>query len=95
MERFEYDPSKSRLNKERHGIDFELAQQLWNATHIIIPAKEVLGESRFLILGKLKEKVYAAVFTKRDEGNRLMSCHRADKRLERLYEKLTQAKENH
>ena len=27
--KFEYDPEKSRLNKAKHGIDFEEAQALW------------------------------------------------------------------
>ena len=28
--RFEYDPSKSAANRQKHGIDFEQAQELWN-----------------------------------------------------------------
>ena len=27
---FEYDPNKSDSNLEKHGIDFEEAQELWN-----------------------------------------------------------------
>ena len=63
MEHFEFDPAKSRLNEERHGVDLEWAQGLWDVTHVIIPAKNVIGE-----------------------GIRLISCHRADRRLERIYE---------
>jgi len=53
MERFEFDPKKSRLNKERHGVDLAWAQELWDEDHIIIPAKQVTGESRYLLLAKV------------------------------------------
>ena len=86
MERFEFDPGKSRLNEEKHGIDLEWSQGLWDVTHVIIPAKNVIGESRFLIIAKMARKCFAAVFTRRGESIRLISCHRADRRLERIYE---------
>ena len=28
--KFEWDENKKRSNKEKHGIDFETATQLWN-----------------------------------------------------------------
>ena len=86
MEHFEFDPAKSRLNEERHGVDLEWAQGLWDVTHVIIPAKNIIGESRFLIIAKIAGKCFTAVFTRRGEGIRLISCHRADRRLERIYE---------
>lgn len=82
---FEFDPEKSRANEERHGIDFIEAQKLWSVLKVIIPARSTKGESRYFILGRLEDKVYAAIFTKRGENIRLISCHRADKRLERIY----------
>ena len=27
---FEYDPEKNAANKQKHGVDFEEAQALWN-----------------------------------------------------------------
>lgn len=30
MDQFEYDEQKSRSNLDKHGIDFEAAQALWN-----------------------------------------------------------------
>ena len=90
MARFEFDPAKSRKNAEQHGVDLEWAQQLWDETHVIIPAKKVTGEQRSLILAKVGGKCYAAAFTKRAESTRLISCHRADRRLENIYERLVQ-----
>lgn len=31
MNDFEYDDDKSSANQEKHGIDFLMAQALWNA----------------------------------------------------------------
>jgi hypothetical protein len=94
MEHFEFDPKKSQINKERHGIDLAWAQGLWDETHIIIPAKNVSGESRYLIVAKVGDRCYAAIFTKRGEAIRLISCHRADRQLERIYEGYVQGQED-
>ncbi|OIO10394.1 MAG: hypothetical protein AUJ52_04380 [Elusimicrobia bacterium CG1_02_63_36] len=85
MPEFEFDPDKSLQNRERHGVDLEWAQRFWDVTHVIIPAKTD-REIRFLLLAKFEDKCFAVVFTTRGERNRLISCHRADRRLERLYE---------
>jgi len=92
MPQFEYDPNKSKSNKQIHGIDFEEAQELWVSTHVIIPAKGIIGENRSAILGKIKEKHYMAIFTKRDESVRIISCHRADRRWQKQYETHIKAK---
>jgi len=48
---FEFDQSKSKSNREKHGIDFIEAQALWNDASLLeIPAK-TLDEPRFLIIG--------------------------------------------
>jgi len=93
-EYFEYDPKKSQLNEKRHGIDLGWARELWDENHIIIPAKNVSGENRHLILAKIGNRCYAAIFTNRGEAIRLISCHRADRRLERIYEDCVQIQEN-
>ncbi|MBI4062996.1 MAG: BrnT family toxin [Elusimicrobia bacterium] len=90
MPNFEHDPKKSLANQERHGIDLTKAQELWQATHVVIPARNVLGENRYAILGKIGRKLFVAIFTQREDGIRLISCHRADKRWERVYEKYVQ-----
>ncbi len=62
---FEFDPNKSNGNKNKHGIDFNEAQKLWEDTdRIIIPTKN-LDEQRFLLIGKLNDKLWSAVFTLR------------------------------
>lgn len=90
--RFEFDPKKSRLNWERHGIDFEDAQALWEEFHVVVPARAVAGEERHMLVAMMDGDCWAAVFTMRGEVVRLISCHRADGRLEREYEVKNQKK---
>ncbi|MDE2291643.1 MAG: BrnT family toxin [Elusimicrobia bacterium] len=85
-ERFGFDVDKDDLDRERHGVSLAWAQGLWDTDHLIIPAKRVSGEARALILARVDGKCFAAVFTRRHGRIRLISCHRADRRLERVYE---------
>jgi len=70
---FEYDPDKSKVNRAKHGIDFDEAQELWDdETFLEIPAKD-LDEPRFLVIGKIKNKHWSAVITYRDGNIRIIS----------------------
>ena len=74
---FEYDPDKSAENKRKHGIDFEQAQALWADPALVeIPAR-TSDESRWLLIGKIEEKHWSAVITRRDENIRLISVRRS------------------
>jgi uncharacterized DUF497 family protein len=60
---FEFDSSKSQRNREKHGIDFDEAQALWDdEDRLEIPAK-TLDEPRFLVVGKINNKYWSAVIT--------------------------------
>ena len=53
---FEFDSSKSKENKKKHGVDFLEVQQLWNDPDwIAIPAK-TSDEPRYLVIGKISGK---------------------------------------
>jgi uncharacterized DUF497 family protein len=83
---FEYDPNKSKANREKHGIDFEEAQALWtDLDYLEIPAK-TLDEPRYLVIGKIDDKYWSAVITYRGENVRIISVRRSrDEEIE-LYE---------
>lgn len=44
--RFIYDPRKSELNNEKHGIDFEEAKALWDDPSVIEAPSNKCGEQR-------------------------------------------------
>ena len=84
--RFEYDPDKSAENQRKHGIDFKEAQALWaDAALVEIPAR-TSDEPRCLLIGKIDEKHWSAVVTRRDENIRLISVRRSREEEVRIYE---------
>lgn len=80
---FEYDPNKSASNKSKHKIDFEEAQKLWDDPRLVrVPAKSET-EDRFLFIGRIGRKYWAAITTYRNEAIRIISVRRArDKEIE-------------
>jgi uncharacterized DUF497 family protein len=85
--KFEWDEDKSRINKAKHGIDFETARDLWlDENRIEIHAPHPL-EDRMIIIGKREDKLWSAVYTRRDDAIRIISVRRARKREASLYEK--------
>ena len=83
---FEYDPDKSAENKRKHGIDFELAQRLWaDAGLVQIPARTT-DEPRWLLIGRIEERHWSAILTRRGENIRLISVRRSRDEEVELYE---------
>ena len=85
--KFEYDNNKSRINKEKHGIDFIEAQSLWKDENaLIVPANTSDDEVRYALISKLNEKCYVSIFTMRENIFRIISVRRCRKNEEKNYE---------
>jgi uncharacterized DUF497 family protein len=84
--RFEYDPAKSAANKIKHGIDLEAAQVLWRDERLLEAPANTEDEPRFVAIGKLGGKHWAAVYTLRGGNIRLISVRRARQREIERYE---------
>ena len=83
---FEFDPKKSLVNLNKHGIDFVEAQLLWFDDMLLeIPAR-TSDEPRFLIIGKIGNKHWSAVITYRQERIRIISVRRSRKEEVEIYE---------
>ena len=83
---FEFDPEKSESNKQKHGIDFNEATELWVDPNVIeIPVK-VSDEPRSLVVGKIAEKHWSAIITYRSEKVRIISVRRSRKEEVEIYE---------
>ncbi|EQB34865.1 hypothetical protein M947_10365 [Sulfurimonas hongkongensis] len=79
---------KSQINKEKHGIDFVDAQNLWRDENaLIIPANIVDEEIRYALISKFQNKCYIAIFTLRSDIYRIISVRRCRKNEEKNYEK--------
>ncbi|MGC8605123.1 MAG: BrnT family toxin [Desulfomonilaceae bacterium] len=83
---FEFDPVKSRHNKEKHGINFLEAQSPWNDPDLIeIPAK-TRDEPGFLVIGRIQGKHWSGIITYRSEKIRIISVRRSRKEEVDIYE---------
>ena len=86
MNDFEYDPRKSQLNLEKHGIDFDQAQALWQDADLIEVVANTSDEPRSLVIGRLDNKHWSAIITYRKSNIRIISVRRSRKSEVSLYE---------
>lgn len=74
---FEYDPNKSKTNKQKHGIDFEESKSLWLDINRLEVKASSEDESRYALIAMLNEKVWTAFYTIRDDRVRVISVRRS------------------
>ena len=84
---FEWDENKSRVNKSKHGIDFNTATELWNDQDRIEIQTNFSAENRNALIGKIENKIWTAIFTRRVYAIRIISVRRARKKETKLYER--------
>ena len=83
---FEFDPSKSAKNEQKHGIDFTSAQRLWqDVMRVEVPARTV-DEARWLVIGLIDGKHWSAVVTYREQRTRIISVRRSRDKEVAIYE---------
>ena len=82
---FIYDVAKSDINRAKHGIDFEAAQALWSdEKHVTAPARSH-RELRWIVIGEIDGRMWAAIVTHRHSAIRIISVRRARKKEEEAY----------
>jgi hypothetical protein len=86
MREFEYDIPKSLSNEEKHGISFEVAQKLWSDPEAITLEAHERGEVRYLLIARLYDKHWSAIFTYRQLKIRIISVRRSRKNEVNTYE---------
>lgn len=76
---FEHDPNESAANKDKHGIDFDEAQVLWRDPWLLEAPARTVDEPRFIVIGKIREKLWSAVCVRCGDNVRIISVRRARK----------------
>ena len=84
--KFEWDEKKSGINLSKHGIDFNTATELWDDEDRIQIQTAFPIENRRILIGKIGEKIWAAIYTRRNNSIRIISVRRARKKEARIYE---------
>lgn len=73
----EFNPEKSATDRDKHGIDFDEAQLLWDDPWLLEAPARTVDEPRTIVVGKIGNRHWAAVFTYRGERIRIISVRRA------------------
>jgi uncharacterized DUF497 family protein len=83
---FEFDPAKSAANAAKHGIDFVEAQAIWSDPEHVETGGIFYGdEERSRVIGRIDNKAWTAVVTRRDGRLRIISVRRARVEETRFY----------
>lgn len=83
---FEFDPRKSLQNKEKHGIDFIEAQDLWLDPDLLeIPARTE-DEPRFIVIGRIRFIHWSGVITYGNHNIRIISVRKSRREEVEIYE---------
>lgn len=82
---FEFDPNKSELNRIKHGIDFNQAQQLWDDPNRVVLEAKTVDEKRYLLIAKFKESIWSAIFTIRKDMTRIISVRKSRENERAIY----------
>ena len=84
---FVYDKAKSDANLEKHGIDFEEAQLLWDDPNLMEFRIEFKGELRIGAMARYAGSCWVAITAPRGNDVRIISVRRATKKEMSLYDK--------
>ena len=82
---FEFDPFKSQLNEQKHGISFEEAKLFWTEFGVRLSARSG-GEEREMRIVKFYNKYFTCVFTMRGNRIRIISVRRSREKEKQFYQ---------
>ena len=72
---FEWDPVKARTNLAKHGVSFDLAQNVWDdPLHVVLPDRFEDGEQRWHAIGTVGPVamlVVVHIYPDEDDENRV------------------------
>ena len=74
-------------NLAKHGIDFDEAQALWDDDKCVTGSTFAGGDDeRWMVVGRIGDRLWTAVVTYREEVTRLISVRRSRPKEERQYD---------
>ena len=86
---FEWDVNKAGTNREKHGVSFEEAVEVFadRLSSTVADPDHSLGEQRFVMFGRTSAGRYlVAAFTERDDKIRIISAREMTRSERRAYE---------
>jgi len=86
--KYEWDEAKKQKNFAKHGLSFEDAQQVFSGPCVTFEDDRfAYGEERFITLGLLDGRLVVITHAPRDEGTRIISMRKGNRREQKIYQK--------
>jgi uncharacterized protein len=88
--KFEWNSEKARTNLLKHGVDFDIAQLVWDdPLHLVVPDRFEQGEQRWHaigVVGPVAVLVVVHVYAEDEERVRIIGARKATPHERRRYE---------
>jgi len=85
---YEWDKAKNRINFAKHGLNFEDAEKVFSGPCVTFEDDRFdYGEERLVTLGLLAGRVVVIAHAPRDEGTRIISMRKGNRREQQIYQK--------
>jgi len=85
---YEWDKAKNRNNFAKHGLKFEDAARVFSGPCVTFEDDRFdYGEERLVTLGLLAGRVVVVAHAPRDEGTRIISMRKGNRREQQIYQK--------
>ena len=85
--KYEWDEAKSRKNLAKHGLSFEDAAQVFSGPCVTFEDDRFeYGEERLITLGLLAGRLVVMAHSPRDEGTRIISMRKGNRREQKIYQ---------
>jgi uncharacterized DUF497 family protein len=86
---FEWDDAKSEACWRERGFDFAyVATAFADPNRLILSdTRQVYGEDRFQLMGRIEERLFVVTFTPRDGATRIISARKANAREAARYQR--------
>ena len=86
--KYEWDEAKNRKNIAKHGLSLEDAEQVFAGPCVTFEDDRFdYGEERLITLGLLAGQPVIIAHSQRDEGTRIISIRKANRREQKIYKK--------
>ena len=88
---FEWDKAKSEACFQERGFNFAYAVQVFFDPDRIVHAdnRHSYGEDRYQVMGRIEQRLFLVVYTRRQHATRIISARKANLREVRHYENST------
>jgi hypothetical protein len=85
---FEWDEQKAERNQAKHSVSFQFATRAFDDENrvTVIDNRRDYGETRYITLAKIENRLYIVAFTLRSSIIRLISARKANNKEVKRYE---------